>query len=138
MTDLNQFSNYLNWMKFLVFIKLLAPKLRKSRWNLLLLSKNGNSEQTSAFSKKSTREIAKIEFRCARQETDHTKLISLRTIQIPYIFDKKYYYQKKNIFRVKKGLIRTILSFFFEVTSVGALWYDNGMVDSFYLDFIVN
>ena len=102
--------------KFEIQSKFFVSKLRKSMWNLFLLSETEILNKHLLFEKR-TREIGKIEFRWARQETDHTKLISLRTIQIPYIFVKKYYYQKKNIFRVKKGLIRTILSFFFEVTS---------------------
>ena len=99
----------------------MAPKLQESRWNLFLFSKHGNCEKISVFFIKRTRKIEKIESRWARQETDHTSLISLFWLP-DRLFNNHF---RKNIrFALLKDRFEAFWSFFYEVTSVGELWTD--------------
>ena len=97
----NNFNFFqVSWQKILLWINL---KFNRNFWRqslenlckICFFSQKRKFWTNICFLKKSTREIGKIEFRWARQETDHTKMISLKTIKIVYIFVRKYYYQKK-------------------------------------------
>ena len=74
-------------------LRKLVQKLQEFIW-IFLFSKHGNREKKNiCFLKKRTREIEKIDFRWARQETDHTSLISLFWLPVRLVhnhFRKKY------------------------------------------------
>ena len=75
----------------------------------------------SWFFEKKTWEIEKIDFRWARQETDHTSLISLFWLPVR-LFNN--HFRKIIHFALLKDRFEAFWSFFYEVTSVRELWTD--------------